>query len=144
MKKSNVWYVIFIINVLVRYGELKGGVTLEDSIRTLLEELINNFVNKDYRKIIENKQNGRLSEEEISRTIYEYSEYWNTEGLITMPPKSEFEKLDLIKITNQPVYILHFDLWVNGEKSDLTLICEIEIDKLNNVVRFEIDDLHVM
>jgi hypothetical protein len=117
---------------------------LKDNICTLLEELINNLVNKDYRKIIENKQNGRLSEEEISRTIYEYSEYWNTEGLITMPPKSEFEKLDLIKITNQPVYILHFDLWVNGEKSDLTLICEIEIDELNNVVRFEIDDLHVM
>lgn len=61
-----------------------------------------------------------------------------------MPPNSEFEKLDLIKITNRPVYVLYFDLWVNGEKSDLPLICEIEIDKLNNIVRFEIDDIHVM
>lgn len=117
---------------------------MEDKIRILLKELIDNLLNKDYRKIIENKQNGRLSEEEISRAIYEYSQYWNSEGLITIPPEYEFEKLDLINITHQPVFVLHFDLWVNGEKSDLTLICEIEIDKLNNIVRFEIDDIHVM
>ncbi|MBE6069615.1 MAG: hypothetical protein E7211_18285 [Clostridium lundense] len=117
---------------------------MEDKIRTLLKELIDNLINKDYRRIIDNQQNGRLSEEEMSRAIYEYSECWDAEGLITMPPNSEFEKLDLINITNRPVYVLHFDLWVNGEKSDLTLICEIEIDKLNNIVRFEIDDIHVM
>ncbi|MBE6066245.1 MAG: hypothetical protein E7211_00895 [Clostridium lundense] len=117
---------------------------MKDKIRTLLKELIDNLINKDYTRIIENKQNGRLSEEEISRAIYEYSRYWDIEGLITMPPKSEFEKLDLIKITYPPVYVLHFDLWINGEKSDLTLICDIEIDKFNNIVRFEIDDIHVM
>ncbi|WP_435791106.1 DUF7668 domain-containing protein [Clostridium sp.] len=59
-------------------------------------------------------------------------------------PTSEFEKLDLLKRTHHPEYVLHFDLWINEEKSDLTLVCEIEVDEFNNIVRFEIDDIHVM
>ena len=64
--------------------------------------------------------------------------------LITMPPQSEFQNLDLIKKTYNPEYVLHFDLWINGVKSDLTLICEIEVDSSDNIIRFEIDDIHVM
>ncbi|MDF2881041.1 MAG: hypothetical protein K0R54_1598 [Clostridiaceae bacterium] len=118
--------------------------SIEDRFRILLIRLIKNLANKNYEQIIIDKQNGRLSEEDIIQSIYKYSEDWNIEALITMPPKNEFDKLDLIKITHSPEYVLHFDLWINGEKSDLTLICEIEVDQLDNIIRFEIDDIHVM
>ena len=44
---------------------------MEEKVRTLLKELIDSLVNKNYKKIIDNKQNGKLSGEEISRAIHE-------------------------------------------------------------------------
>lgn len=64
-------------------------------------------------------------------------------GTITLPPDDVYESLEIIKVKNLPEYAIDFDLWINGEHSDLTLSCTIHM-KEDQTMTIEIDDLHVL
>ena len=60
--------------------------SIEEKIRILLIRLIINLTKKNYNKIVAEKQNGRLTEQEIERAIYEYSEYWEMNEINNYAP----------------------------------------------------------
>ena len=58
--------------------------------------------------------------------------------------KEEYLKsIQYIKINNQDIFKTYLDLMIDGERSDLTIICEIETDDCGNV-KIAIEDLHVL
>lgn len=79
-----------------------------------------------------------LTHNEISSLIEEYG------GEIHTPPNDELlEKSTLIMgIKNSNEYIIHVDLYINNEISDLTLI--LKANKNYNNLSIFIDDIHVL
>ena len=69
------------------------------------------------------------------------------ERFVTMPPDEAFDNLELIERT-KPIkanreFCGVFNLWVDGEESDLSLEYEVEYYDINNW-SFRLHDLHVM
>jgi hypothetical protein len=38
----------------------------------------------------------------------------------------------------------HIDFWIDHRQSDLTLLCQIQLDEKNNIIQSVIEDIHVM
>ena len=80
----------------------------------------------------------KVSKEHIEKTIRDYG------GVLDIVNEAEYlESFQYVKIKNQDKYMTYLDLIIDGEKSDLTLICEIEIIN-NRVIKIIVDDLHVL
>lgn len=94
-------------------------------IEGLLFHLVCDLVNKEYKKIVLDGRNGELTDGEIKGAIEEYP------GSLSPPPKEEFVNYNRIEIPGKQKYVVEFELWVDGEMSDLTLSCEISIDEAN-------------
>lgn len=105
----------------------------------ILKKLVFDLVNGHYQKIFEDGRNGELTEEEIKRVISEYG------GKLTNPPDDAYysKALNIIEINENEKYHIEFDFWIDNERSDLSLICNVifENDKVKQII---IKDIHVL
>lgn len=112
---------------------------IDDAVRGQVQRLVRDLVLGNIEEIVGDGRGGRNSVEGLRRAIYDYP------GTLTMPPDNAFEALDLTPLENErvPTYFLHFELWVDGELSDLTLTCTVSVQGLREAA-IVIDDLHVL
>ena len=75
----------------------------------------------------------KTSKEYLKNVLDDYG------GVLDIVQKEEYLKsFQYIKINNQDIFKTYLDLMIDGERSDLTIICEIETDDCGNVkVAFE-------
>lgn len=120
---------------------------IEQLIKDKMRDIVSLFVIKDYETL---KKRYLPEENEIGdfiRALNEYLEFGEHEGIVSMPPDEEFEKVDIVEIT-KPTKALRefsiiFDLWIDGAKSDLTLDCDAEYYGGENL-KVYLYDLHVL
>ncbi|SCJ88182.1 Uncharacterised protein [uncultured Eubacterium sp.] len=80
----------------------------------------------------------KTSKEYLKNVLDDYG------GVLDIVQKEEYLKsFQYIKINNQDIFKTYLDLMIDGERSDLTIICEIETDDCGNV-KIAIEDLHVL
>jgi len=80
----------------------------------------------------------KVSQEYIVDVLNDYG------GMLNPIIDDEYEKnFQYIQIKNQDVYMTYLDMIIDGERSDLTLICEIELDK-DEIVQIIVEDIHIM
>ncbi len=112
---------------------------MNSEIKLLLKNLVSLMVHSEISEIVLRKENGRLSEEEIRRALNEYP------GSLCMPDDIAFDKAVSYEIydDDNQARIIEFDLWYDGEESDLTL----SIDAFKNIeggFSISIIDIHVL
>lgn len=81
-------------------------------------------------------KSGPYSASELKELIDEYG------GHLTLPPDDDFVNINKIKIQNEPEYVIEYELWIDNEKSDLTLSCTVREE--NNSASISIDNIHVL
>lgn len=108
-------------------------------IKGLLKELVERLAMNKVDLIMRDGQNGRLSEEEIKDAINGYP------GMISLPPEDAYSNMVVFDgDSDYPNSRLgEFDLWFDGELSDLTLSFEVRKDKGGRMY-IQIDDIHVL
>lgn len=92
-------------------------------------------------KYMELEEKGHL--EKINETILKniLDDYG---GVINEVVENEYRKsFQYIKINNSDVYKTYVDFVIDGERSDLTLICDIYVCN-NSIYKVIIDDVHVL
>jgi hypothetical protein len=109
---------------------------VKNKIKSLLRETVLYFVQGDFNKIEATLQEGLT----ISNLREELS-YW---GVLTIPPDKAYENVYFYKYDDGSGYALEFELWIDNQRSDLTLSCEALIDGNENVLSFCIENLHVL
>jgi len=110
-----------------------------DRIVKTLRFILNLFVLGDYDALEKISNGVRLTAEEMKSAIREFG------GTISMPPDNAFKDLDIIEIvgTEPQAWSVRFDLWTDKGISDLTLELTL-IDSANDLLKIEIDNIHVM
>ena len=101
-------------------------------------KIVKYIQSNNYNKL--NKMNclERVSEEYIINTLKDYG------GMLDVVNEQEYMKyFQYIQIKNQNSFMTYLDMIIDGERSDLTLICEIELEN-DRVVKILVDDLHVL
>lgn len=106
----------------------------EEVINTI-KSIVEMLVKERYEEIFSNDLNKLISAEDIRSAIREYG------GMITLPPNEEYLKFDIYEI-NENKCSADFDLWVNSERSDLTLSCTIFY--ANGKYEYSIENIHVL
>lgn len=115
-------------------------ITPIEKIIFTLRYLLSLFVQSDYITLEKISQGVRLSAKEMELAIKEYG------ATIEMPPSEAFEDLDIIEIegASPKSWSLRFDFWTKEEGvSDLTLELTL-ISSDNDLLKVEIDNIHVM
>ncbi|MBD5544702.1 MAG: hypothetical protein HDR01_10825 [Lachnospiraceae bacterium] len=80
----------------------------------------------------------KVSEKYINGVLKDYG------GTLDAINEKEYMKdFQYIQIRNQNKYMTYLDMIIDGERSDLTLICEIEVIH-NKVIKVIVDDIHVL
>ena len=101
-------------------------------------KIVKYIQSNNYNKL--NKMNclERVSEEYIINTLKDYG------GMLDVVNEQEYMKyFQYIQIKNQNRFMTYLDMIIDGERSDLTLTCEIELEN-DRVVKILVDDLHVL
>ena len=79
-----------------------------------------------------------LNKQTLINTLKDYG------GILDAVKEQEYMKyFQYIQIKNQNRFMTYLDMIIDGERSDLTLTCEIEL-KNDRVVKILVDDLHVL
>ncbi|MBU6952489.1 hypothetical protein [Hahella sp. HN01] len=112
---------------------------MDDNIIGLLESLVVLLVNSKFSEIVARNENGRLSQSEIEAALREYP------GLISLPPESAYSSVCVYDIYDDVTEArrIEFDLWYDGEVSDLNLSAEIKKNSSGELV-ITIEDIHVL
>lgn len=112
---------------------------MEDSIKRLLKSLVTLLVDSKYAEVVAQNRNGRLSESEIEEALKDYP------GNITLPPDSAYDRVIIYDIYDKSIDArkIEFDLWYDGEASDLTLSADVHRGK-SGEFEISIDDIHVL
>jgi hypothetical protein len=103
--------------------------------------IVNSLVAKDYDNLDKHNTFVRVAKNDLLRALDEYG------GALTPIPSTAYESnaFDVIAYSDGSGYDIHLDLWIDGKRSDLTLQVDVKINPAtNNVISFQIDDLHVM
>ena len=81
-----------------------------------------------------------VSEEDIKRVLKEYG------GCISTIPNEAFQTnaFHIYKYNDNSGLKIDIDLWIEGERSDLTLQIEVKMDSNNNIDSYRIMDVLVM
>ena len=58
------------------------------------------------------------------------------------PPDEDYKNINIIEVEDEPEYFIEYELWVDGEKSDLTLSCTVQF--IEDEVRIMIENIHVL
>lgn len=105
-------------------------------IKRLVSELILDLVSGNYKKIVMKGIAGEYSAQEIEELIEVYG------GNLSVPPESDIENINIIKVNDRDEYVIEYELWVDYIKSDLTLSCSIDFEEMEPIII--INDIHVM
>ncbi|MBN2569090.1 MAG: hypothetical protein JXB42_06635 [Deltaproteobacteria bacterium] len=111
---------------------------MENSIKTIVQNIVQLLVNEEFQKIETLTAGIRLSANEIRTAIYEYG------CTLILPPPSEYKTLDIIRIKDETAssWSVRMNLWTQEEgKSDLSI--ELTIKEEDGVSVVEFDDIHV-
>lgn len=111
---------------------------LPDSVREAVKTLVEALVAKRYAELEADGRSGRVTAEELRRTIEEY-------GRVLVPvPKEAFQLADVFEVTgDEGGWAIDLPLWTKEEgRSDLTLSLSTQLQ--GGEVKIEIDDLHVL
>ena len=103
-----------------------------------LKALLEDLCASKYGSIREGIRHSRIDPADFRRVLRDYG------GTLTMPPDQAFEEIELQKIAGKEIYGLDFDLWIDGEQSDLTLIMDYAFDGNGKVSEIVVNDLEVM
>ncbi|MFC4766475.1 DUF7668 domain-containing protein [Effusibacillus consociatus] len=112
---------------------------INKGIKNNLKQLVIELINGNFSKLVSTGQAGRLTEEEIRTALYECN------GELTPPPEEAYDTIEIYSVENgtNPAWAVDFDLWINNERSDLTLSCTVIQDDKGEF-QISIDDLHVL
>lgn len=112
---------------------------MNDIIKNLLKNLVALLVNSNFDEIVARNENGRLSKVEIETALKDYP------GTISLPPESSYESACVYDVYDEKTEArqVEFDLWYDGEVSDLTLSADVRKDESGKFV-ITIDDIHVL
>lgn len=108
----------------------------KDEILALLIPLVEDMVNGKLEFIVETGRSGPYTVEELKEQLDDYG------GTLTASPETDYQNLDLYEIDEEPEWVLEYDLWVDGEKSDLTLTCTVLLTEQEKLI--SIDSIHVL
>lgn len=101
-------------------------------------KIVKYIQSNNYNKLNEMNCLERVSEECIINTLKDYG------GILDVVNEQEYMKyFQYIQIQKQNRFMTYLDMIIDGERSDLTLICEIELEN-DRVVKILVDDLHVL
>lgn len=101
-------------------------------------QIVKYIQTNNYNKLNEMNCLERVSENCIINTLKDYG------GDLDVVNEQEYKKyFQCIQLKNQNRFMTYLDMIIDGERSDLTLICEIELDN-DKVVKVLVDDLHVL
>lgn len=108
-----------------------------DSYFFLIRDLVNLISKGDYKVILDNGQNGRVSIADLKKTIREY-------GYTIVPlPQEAFLLAECFIFEDEEQMEVILPLWTKEEgRSDLTL--ELLCSGKGDIYKVEIDDLHVL
>ncbi|MEC1526244.1 hypothetical protein P9D43_30205 [Neobacillus niacini] len=109
---------------------------IKNKIKSLLKETVIDFVKGDFNKI-----RAKLQNELTISDLKEELSYW---GSLTIPPDVAYEDVHFYKFDDGSGFALEFELWIDNQRSDLTLSCEAVIDENNNILAFTVENLHVL
>lgn len=115
------------------YNELK--------IMQLCRKIAANIQKGDYISLARDNALCRVSEQDIRRVLGEYG------GSVTMIPEEAFYNSDafhVIAYRDGSGYHVDLDLWIDGDRSDLTLQVEINVDENHKICGYHILDILVM
>lgn len=93
----------------------------KDEILALLIPLVEDLVSGKLELIKETGRSGPYTVEELKEQLDDYG------GTLTASPEIDYKNLDLYEIDDEPEWVLEYELWVDGEKSDLTLTCTVRL-----------------
>lgn len=106
-----------------------------------IKKIVELLVLKRYIELEQLTGGVRLNATEIEQAIYDY------DGVLVMPPDGDFENnVDAIEITESSPksWSVRYDLWTEEEgRSDLSLEVTL-IDGGNELMRVELDNIHVL
>ncbi len=105
-----------------------------------LKILVYDLVAGDFEELRKTGRMGRLSEEEVKTALLDYG------GSLSLPPDSAYESAGfrMRKLQNYPEYSIAFELWIDGEQSDLSLTAIATVNDIGEVLKIEMDDVHVL
>jgi hypothetical protein len=101
----------------------------------VLKHVNNMLVEKEYEKLYEEDFMKDGDYESLWLNIKEYG------GHITMPSEEALNNPKLLEIEDDEAMI-EFDLWVDGEESDLT-ISLLVIKNENDTYQFNVEEIHI-
>jgi hypothetical protein len=106
-----------------------------DEIRRLIADLVNGRISDIKR----DGRAGRLTAAVITDALARYP------GHLSMPPDRAFSNIDAVPIrnSNPPQYYIDFDLWCDGQPSDLTVSFTVTILPSGRV-QIALENLHVL
>lgn len=106
-----------------------------ESLLKSLNKIVINIVNGSYDRIVEGGQNGTLTERELREAIQQYPG----------KPYMKFATMDDLNIihyeSSESSGVVEYELWYDGEMSDLTLGCEFDLNRDPIVI---IENIHVL
>jgi hypothetical protein len=79
----------------------------------------------------------RLLPNDLARALDDYG------GQVTLPPSPAWD-YHFIPLDESDDVHVDCDLWINGQRSDLTVQCEVHDEEMDGRYAFSIDDLRVM
>ena len=107
----------------------------------LCDWIVTRLIVKNYSEL--DKQNAftRVNQNDFVRVLDEYG------GTLTVIPPQAYET-DAFRVytyEDGSGFGLDLDLWIDGERSDLTMQLDVKVDSsTDSIIHFQIDDLHVM
>lgn len=115
--------------------------TTEECIQAELLRLVEDLVHGRLAQLEQDGRMGRLNAVDVEREL----DHYPGRGRLTMPPTESFSVLDMVEITGSHgrEFALDFDLWANGELSDLTLSCAVTVLD-SGEVKLEMYNVHVL
>jgi hypothetical protein len=107
-------------------------------VRVAIKEIENILITKQY-EFLDLQIPSRLPSERVKRVISEHGES------VSPAPEEEFEHMYMVRIrgSNPPQWFFDLDLWIDGEKSDLT-VSLLLISKEDGSIIATLNDLHVL
>lgn len=107
---------------------------IEKVIRQIEVEL----VNKNFDQVVSLATESKLSARDIEDSLSEYG------GRVTIAPDYVFHSLEIIPLSGSDPksWVVDFDLWIDGKRSDLTLSMEVSVTREG--ATYSINNLHVM
>lgn len=112
---------------------------MNHEVVSLVKKLVESLVANDIDGLVRRGENGRLSKEEIVNTLQDYP------GEISLPPDEAYSNAVEYAIYDKKLEArkVEFDLWFDGDVSDLTLSVDVRKGGFGNFV-ISIDDIHVL